>query len=149
MNENKQPTPAIGLRSKQSQINLQKLENAIRQALPELMELTDGCEVLIGGLTYEIGVNAKVNWPNKNEIFITNLEQDIWINQFLIIGHPITILHLLMWLNLNPEIIPYINGEGFLSNRMIIEIDICKLDLSKIYLRDQAQIVIDELVKLV
>ena len=48
--------------------NLQKLETAIRQALPELMELTEGCEFVIDGTQGVYTLLSLPEWgaePNK------------------------------------------------------------------------------------
>lgn len=119
--------------------NLQKLETAIRTALPELMELTEGCDVMTGGKIFTIGKDAKVVWPNKKEIEINGK----WLNTFLIVGKPVTLLHLLRWLD-KLDRIYRMDADGELNDvTWFNNKNFGFLDLSKTLLRDQSKEVID------
>ena len=120
--------------------NLQKLESAIREALPELMELSEGCIVN--------------TWNNGKfragvDIVIPKVIPVHWE----IIGHPVTLLHLLRWLEIDR--IVSLRGSGTINEYQSCSrynddwYEITQLDLSKPLLSQQDQNVIDELVKLV
>ena len=122
--------------------NLEKLETAIRQALPELMELTEGCQVSYNG---KIGTVTKVNILESFRLIEINYMQFFYVpEQMPIIGHPITLLHLLRWLGMK-EYYTGLYNEGSLC---FDEIDNIKIDLSKTLLSQQSEEVINELVKL-
>lgn len=109
--------------------NLQKLEAAIRKALPELMELSYGVEV-----------RHTRKRDGQSITLRPSVIPDVKPDEWEIIGHPVTLLHLLRWL-----------GESkYVDILAIMRVnDAFKLDLSKPLLSQQSEEVIDELVKLV
>lgn len=130
--------------------NLQKLENEIRTALPELMELSEGCY-----LQHNRTVMRIVHVPMNSDLFhLVDTSDDDYctiyrsedkiIEYYKNLGHPVTILHLIKWLG---EI-----GYGKLDTDFVLRflgLDDMQLDYSKPLLRDQAPEVIDELCKLI
>lgn len=125
--------------------NLQKLETAIREALPELMEFSYGVEV-----------RHTRKRDGQSITLRPSVIPDIKPEEWEIIGHPVTILDLLRWLDivLNNEDKYYstdmsltgvISVKEYDNNRVLI----FRLDLSKPLLSQQSQDVIDELVKFV
>lgn len=118
--------------------NLQKLESAIREALPELMKLSYGVEV--------------IHTRKKDGQSITlrpSVIPDVKPDEWEIIGHPVTLLHLLRWLDIinNQHSFQYsVTDTSLYTTRPF---KTYKLDLSKPLLSQQSQEVIDNLVKLV
>lgn len=103
--------------------NLEKLENAIRQALPELMEVIPFTDL-------EVKMVAE---------YYIDLEADY--------KHQVTIIHLLRWLDTLMSSNFSLGTNGLLQDHK--EAVIYFLDLSKPLLSQQSDEVIDELVKLV
>lgn len=139
--------------------NYEKLETAIRQALPELMELTEGCEVQFSMYTYDC--KGVILNSGQDECYVlltksTGLEVKHHSLEFVkrkstIIGHPITILHLLRWLSKNDKYLGLdFDSVLVFSPRSIkwVEHHCISIDLSKPLLRDQSEEVINQLVKL-
>lgn len=118
--------------------NLQKLEKEIRTALPELMELNYGCEVRVTSKKHGASLIMR---PRD----IPKIKPDEWE----IIGHPVTILHLLRWLGMHKDYL----GLDFSGTLTFMphenSIDSVTIDLSKPNLRDQHDDVINELCKLI
>lgn len=111
--------------------NLQKLETAIRKALPELMELEPFTKPELE-LKLRHGINVSQSYK-----------------------HEIDILHLLRWLDTlgkdyrlstNGGLFRFYFGSEAINGKWIC---FAKLDLSKPLLSQQSQDVIDELVKFV
>ena len=133
--------------------NIEKLESAIRQALPELMELTEGCQVSYNG---KICTVTRVNIQESFRLIEINYMQFLYVPAHMpIIGHPITLLHLLRWLGemeisckLSP--VDSINAILLFKEYTIKHCDTyhVHLELSKPLLRDQSDDVIEELNKL-
>ena len=117
---------------------LQKLETAIRKALPELMELSYGVEVIVTSKKHGTSLTMRPRDIPENK-------PDEWE----IIGHPVTILHLLRWLDIvcNKHSFQYSITDTCLYTTRPFKT--YKLNLSKPLLSQQSQEVIDELVKLV
>ena len=128
--------------------NLEKLESEIRKALPELMELTEGCEIKHENQVLTIDGYNITN--NRNQIY--NQKMGYWLlsDEYDIIGHPINILHLLRWVDKIPTIYCALDcdGELCIAQKGGKEY-IVTLDLSKPLLKDQSDEVINELVKLI
>ena len=132
--------------------NLEKLEAAIRQALPELMELTEGCRIYYDGNVFTISNNITVD----RKIIYNNLTKEHYLSdEYDIIGHPITILHLLRWFDLKASfdtnlflVTLHTDGELQLlySNAYVNNY---QLDLTNPLLSQQSESVINELVKLI
>ncbi len=132
--------------------NIQKLESAIRQAIPELMELTEGCEInyldSLGGNKYTVISEAddgilrlKEKYRNIHAaVAITSVDK-----RFKIIGHPVTILHLFRYLMATGTI-----RLVSVTDVMLLMVGETKIsiNLAKPMLRDQSEDVINELVKL-
>lgn len=130
--------------------NIQKLESAIRSAIPELMELSEGCRYTISGIHGVYTYIGTIGELGMQEVFsIYDNEPDTcdleWFErqQINIAGHPITLLHLLRWLG---EI-----GYAKLDSDFILRfmgLNEMQWDYSKPLLSQQSDEVIDELVKL-
>lgn len=104
----------------------EKAEAYVRQQLPELMELSFGCEILVnlsqGGGEKAVLVGKTphlVHWSwakhhdNKSSFVGSELDDRI-----VIIGHPIQLQH---WLNcLHPKIGPDAKIEAWIGNRIKI-----------------------------
>lgn len=119
--------------------NIEKLETAIREALPELMELSYGVEVR--------------HTRKKDGQSITlrpSVIPDVKPDEWEIIGHPVTLLHLLRWLDTFTLV--SLHSDGYLydeTDNNVSQIILTYLDLSKPLLSQQSQEVIDNLVKLI
>ena len=113
--------------------NLQKLETAIREALPELMELSYGVEVIVTSKKHGTSLTMRPRDIPENK-------PDEWE----IIGHPVMLLHLLRWLD-----IACIEGTSNFDGTVWLKKTVIKLDYSKPLLSQQSDEVIDNLVKLV
>jgi hypothetical protein len=128
--------------------NLEKLENEIRKALPELMELTEGCELeYMGKKCVATKVSPLINVVELN--YCTYLYTG---ENHTILGHPITILHLLRWLGTEKREASSLHWQGYLLDKWgnaLHSLNNVKLDLSNPLLRDQSEEVINELVKLI
>lgn len=70
--------------------NHSKLEEAIRKACPELMELSFGCEVEIGAQTGRV-----VSTLFEPDIMVLLEEDVVTVKEYKILGHPIELQHIL------------------------------------------------------
>jgi hypothetical protein len=139
--------------------NLEKLENQIRKALPELMELTEGCEIRLKGNFYDFTYIGNIGDESEEVFMIDNNKEPMVVDTEWfekegkhIIGHPVTILHLLRWLDSLDGNCYYLSMFGHLEHiteGRFSEVPIYCLDLAKHLLRDQPEEVINELVKLI
>ena len=137
--------------------NLQKLETAIREALPELMELSEGCELLIrddnepvrymGHIGEEKETMFLIDEDGEPEFLLDDGEIDKV--DIKIIGHPVTILHLLRWLDRINDKHSFQYSVTDTSLYTTKPFKTYKLDLSKPHISQQSDEVIDNLVKLV
>lgn len=135
---------------------LNELKEAIRKAIPRLMELSEGCEL------EKYGEKHKIHEVKNEKYYLTNIlgghikyEID---RDFTIIGHEPKLNDVLEWLGYNYAIVA---GGGFLMkntgdmNFKCIEVPNVdeyrhlKWDLSKSYLKDQSPGLIDFLHSLI
>lgn len=123
-------------------MQLQQLEAKIRQALPRLKELSDGCY-----FRTELGSEFKIVY--RNESLCSCIQKDKfdsvtfltdYISKLTIIGHNIYLSDVLEWLGT----IKYhmINIEGKINESHKVR---CTWDLSKPLLKDQPKEVIEYL----
>ena len=84
----------------------QQVEALVREACPELMELTFGCEVKVNGVFYVLDSNWAIETRtgnNLNEYKVITDQFNNWteIEDFEIIGHPIHLENVLNALRKN------------------------------------------------
>lgn len=138
--------------------NLEKLEKDIREKLPRLVELTEGCE-----LNY-MGIKFSILKRNEAENLFTLTSDDIpsYTVQSIhhveskceVIGHPVMLNDVLEWLGIKAE---YIDEYAIDSAGKLLKFDDDygyeylgkKWDLFKPYLKDQPQELIDYLASLI
>lgn len=133
--------------------NIQKLESAIRQALPELMELSEGCIVQSDihgkGIVKNVRTVNDIDYVKISYNYIIN---EFYRSEFTIIGVPPNLLHLLRWLGeegVHSDFSIMTNRLNF-GRGVMLEYGVSSftLDLSKPLLSQQSEEVIEELVKL-
>lgn len=121
---------------------LQQLEAKIRQALPRLQELSDGCKIDYYENIYTIGVDCTLGLNSQIEV---DENMTIFSDEYDIIGHEIYLSDALQYLTIYYSI----DGSGILKkydtkHRSHIPLD-CQFDISKPLLKDQTKEVIEYL----
>lgn len=90
---------------------MQELTKLIRELVPELMELSFGCEVKVRG---ENTTDTVLSVAGNKVDVRTQYREDINIEDFEILGHPIQLHHVLKAIAKEEDEIKYfIDGDGF------------------------------------
>lgn len=121
---------------------LNELTDAIRKAIPRLMELSEGCEIISKIVDYFNNIEIESNFIiGKNAEFdgedIVIGEYCYGLINFTIIGHEPLLNDVLEWLKIKSEIV-----FGFNDKRLYDHFKVWKLndwDLSKSKLSDQSE----------
>ena len=125
---------------------LQQLESKIRQALPRLQELSDGCKIDYYENIYTIGVDCTLGLNNQIEV---DENMTIFSDEYDIIGHNIYLSDVLEWQSTNGRgkysHFEVSKGEGYFCIYDGEESDSVLWDLSKPLLKDQPKEVIEYL----
>lgn len=136
-----------------------ELEAKIRKDLPRLLEPTVGCKLT---LLYQDGKGEDTTIIENNDSWCKLLfsnrvdfyDKDI-VDKSIIIGHDIILSDVLEWLSKTPKNFRkvLIDDDGFIykftMGGVIELIENFKWDLSKIYLKDQSEELIDFLYNLI
>lgn len=125
------------------QQKLQEIENQIREDIPRLMEMREGCLVI------HRNVLIKILYEKHNHYAAVTAEWDNprnWIldkdTEYEIIGHEITLIDWYEWLLMKTDNELYyytIDGSVLAIHRDTEHIKDIPIDISKLYLKDQSE----------